>query len=337
MRTVATAAVALVTAMASAPAVLWLLRRLEVVDRPTARSSHDHTTPRGGGLAPAAGCLLAAGLSTRLSGADRTAVLVVAGGLGLIGLVDDLHPLGVAPRLLAQVAVAGISLVWLGRDLGGTPVVVGLAATAIAVWLVTYVNTFNFMDGINGLAVTQVIVAGVDWWIIGQRQHVPALAAAGLVAAGAAVGFAPYNLPRARMFLGDAGSYFLGGWLAATAIVGIRAGIAPEAMLAPLALFLADTTLTLARRVGRGDAWWQPHREHAYQRLVEGGWSHTRTTAILGLLMTAISAFGALSLTASVPLRVAGDGLGVLALIGYTALPSRLARRSRRSPAVAGP
>lgn len=328
MQTVLATALAFATTLAVAPVVLWLLRRAALLDRPTARSSHQLATPRGGGLAPAVGCAVGAALSTHLAGTDRVGVLVVAIGLGLIGWADDLHSLGVLPRLLGQAAVAGVALVWLARDPGGATPVVILVAGAIALWLVSYVNAFNFMDGIDGLAVAQVFVAGVDWWIIGQHTHVGALAAAGLIGAGAAAAFAPFNVPRARMFLGDIGSYFLGGWLAATAVIGIRAGIAPEAMLAPLALFVADTLVTLVRRMRRGVAWWQPHREHAYQRLVQGGWSHSRTAATLGVAMASVSALGALSLTGSLPLRAAGDLLGVVALAGYLLLPSRLARRA---------
>jgi UDP-GlcNAc:undecaprenyl-phosphate/decaprenyl-phosphate GlcNAc-1-phosphate transferase len=329
MRTLPVAALAFVVAFTAAPLVLWVLRRGQVLDLPTDRSSHQQATPRCGGVAPAVAIVIAGLAAAALAGRDGTALVVVAVGLALIGLADDLHPVGVLPRLLGQVAVAAVALIWLAHGLGGSLLVTGLVAGAIAVWLVGYVNAFNFMDGINGLAVAQVIVAGGAWWIIGTYEHVAALAAAGLIAAAAAAAFAPFNVPRAQMFLGDVGSYFLGGWLAVAAIIGLRAGIAPEAVLAPLAVFLADASVTLLRRVRRHAAWSQPHREHAYQRLVQSGWSHGRTTLTVAVVMAAASACGAVSLAATPWVRVAGD-LGIVVMtVGYLLLPARRSVVSR--------
>ena len=115
------------------------------------------------------------------------------------------------------------SVVWQGAVVAGT-----------VLWLVAYTNGFNFMDGIDGISVAQATVAGIVWYVLGRSEHVSSLAVGGAIVAGAVIGFAPFNLLRARMFLGDVGSYFLGAWLAALAVLGLRAGIAPEAVLAPL-------------------------------------------------------------------------------------------------------
>jgi UDP-N-acetylmuramyl pentapeptide phosphotransferase/UDP-N-acetylglucosamine-1-phosphate transferase len=331
--TLPAAALAFAVALAVAPLVLRILRR--VLDIPTDRSSHRQPTRRGGGLAPAVGCVVAAAIANRFTVADRDAVVVVSVGMGLIGLADDLHPAGALPRLLGQLVVATAALVWLLPGTAGGAPVTALAGLATAFWLAGYVNAFNFMDGINGLAVTQVVIAGVAWWIIGSEQHAPAFAAAGLIVAAGAAAFAPFNLPRARMFLGDVGSYFLGGWLAVAAVVGVRAGVAPEAVLAPLALFLVDSGVTLIRRVRRRQPWTQPHREHIYQRLVQAGWSHGRTTVTIGIIIAAVSALGSLSLTGVVALRVAGDGLAVLLLAGYVLVPLRRPASRRNTIAVA--
>jgi len=322
------AALAFGIALVACPAVLLVLRRLQVLDVPTARSSHQVVTPRGGGVAPGLACVLAAAVSTQLVGSDRDALLVVSVGLGLLGLADDIRPQPVPLRLGAQVIVALVALIWLLRGLDDGALVASAAGMGIVVGLVGYTNAFNFMDGINGLAVAQVVAAGGTWWLIGWQEHVPALAAAGAIAAAAAIGFAPFNTPKATMFLGDVGSYCLGGWLAVAAVIGLRAGIAPEAVLAPLSLFLADAGVTLLERVRRRQPWSQPHRDHTYQRLVQAGWSHGHTTLVVGLVMVITSALGALSLTGTPILRVAGDVVGLVVLAAYLRLPAVLAGRA---------
>ncbi len=307
-------------ALAAAPVVLRVLRRVQVLDLPTARSSHQLPTPRGGGMAPALACVLVGAISPELSGPAGDALLFVAACLALIGLADDLHPCPVLPRLLGQSAVVMAALLWLLPGFGGDWLFRAVVGGEILGGVVGYANVFNFMDGINGLAVAQVVVAGVSWWVIGSHQHVPALAAAGLIAAAAAVAFAPFNLPRARMFLGDVGSYFFGGWLSVAAIVGLRAGIPPEAVVAPLAVFVGDAGVTLVQRVRRHEAWLQPHNQHAYQRLVQSGWSHGRTSLVLGLVMAMVSALGALSLTGTIALRIIGDIFSLAIVAGYLIL-----------------
>ncbi len=318
------ATLAFAVALGAAPIVLWALRRAQLLDVPTLRSSHQIATPRSGGIAPAVACIVAAGVSSQLAETGRDAILVVSVCLGAIGLADDLHPRSAVQRLIGQVAVALLSLVWFARSIGGGAMVKTAVGAGIVVWLVGYVNAFNFMDGINGLAVAQVFVAGASWWIIGSHEHAGALAAAGLIPAAAIVAFAPFNVPKARMFLGDVGSYFLGGWLAVAVVVGLHAGIAPEAVVAPLTVFLADAGVTFVQRVRRHEPWSQPHRDHSYQRLVAAGWSHLRTTLTVGLVMATVTALGALSLTGMTSLRVLGDCAVLIVLAAYLMLPDWL-------------
>jgi UDP-N-acetylmuramyl pentapeptide phosphotransferase/UDP-N-acetylglucosamine-1-phosphate transferase len=195
----------------------------------------------------------------------------------------------------------------------------------IALWLVAYVNAYNFMDGINGIAASQAVVAGGLWLFVGEVRHVPVVAAAGALVAAAGIGFLPFNFPTARMFLGDVGSYFIGAWLAAVAVVALRARIPFEAAVAPLAVFAFDTATTLAWRVARGERWYEAHRDHAYQRLIRGGWSHSATTGAATVAMTACALLGAVSLTGSMPLRVAADAALVAVLAGYVAAPALVA------------
>jgi len=183
------------------------------------------------------------------------------------------------------------------------------------------------MDGIDGISVAQTVVAGTAWTVIGLDQHADVLVAGGSVLAAVAVGFGPFNVRRAYVFLGDVGSYGLGALLAALAVLGLRAGIAPEAMVAPLALYLADTGSTLARRVWKREPWYLPHRDHGYQRLVRQGWSHLRTTLTVTVWMTACAAAGALSLGESATARVGGDVVLVALLCAYLALAAWAGRR----------
>jgi UDP-GlcNAc:undecaprenyl-phosphate GlcNAc-1-phosphate transferase len=329
----ASAALAFAVTLGVAPLVLRALRRFQILDRPSARSSHDVPTPRGGGIAPAVGAL--AGIAAAHGGgSSRIALIVAAGLLGLVGLVDDVRGMGVIPRLLLQFAAGGICLSWLLSGMAGSPAWKVACATAVLVWIAGYVNVFNFMDGINGMSVAQLVVAGVAWYLLGRDADATLFAVGGLAIAAAAMAFAPFNFPNARMFLGDVGSYFLGGWLAILAVIGLRAGIAPEAVAAPLSVYLLDTSATLVSRVRRGEPWHMAHRDHVYQRLVRQGWSHQRTTWVVAMLMAACAGLGAVATTGSSVRRVGADiAIGAL-LIAYLRAPAWIGRpRLASSPA----
>lgn len=329
----------LVTAL-TVPAVLATLRRFRVFDTPSDRSSHDVPTPRGGGIAVGVAAL--AGLGIALSGvwSDRgeagglevdgaaVALVVACAGFGLIGLIDDLRRLSPFVRLLAQAAVASVAVPFLMESFDSGAAVTIAFGVATALWLVGFVNGFNFMDGINGISAAQVIVAGATFWALGSTEGLPLLEAAGAIVVGAAVGFLPYNFPHASIFLGDVGSYFLGAWLAVLAVAGFRAGLPPESVAFPLALYVADTAATIVRRIKRREVWYTAHRDHAYQRLVRAGWSHTRTTMLVFVLLGVLSLLGAVSLGSSNSLRVVADVTAGAVLLAYLSWP-RLATRHR--------
>lgn len=313
------------------PLALHFLPKLGAVDHPGPRSLHNTPTARGGGLAPAVVCLSLGLFSGELLGSLRPGLLMAAGGFALLGLAEDFRGVSVKLRLLSQLLVAaGAGQLLLAGD---APVAAVFFAAVAAVWLISYLNAFNFMDGINGISAVQVVVAGLTWAVVGTRVGSPELTSAGLIVAAAAAGFAPFNFPRARVFLGDVGSYFFGGWLGAVVVWGIGSEIPPEALLAPLALYLADTATTLIKRAVRGENLMSPHREHAYQRLVIGGWTHRQVDALVGGTMLACALFGVASLGSSIPLRVAGDlGIGVV-LAAYLASPALVARRRAKAQA----
>jgi UDP-GlcNAc:undecaprenyl-phosphate GlcNAc-1-phosphate transferase len=323
--------VVLALSMALGPVVMAALRSMQVFDVPCARSSHRTPTLRGGGLAPAMASVGGIFYVNEVANDALLALLVGSVLFALVGLIEDLHGIPALPRLAAQFGVAVAVLPWLLTGLPGPFTWKLIVGAGLMLWLISYVNAFNFMDGINGLSVAQVVVAGLSWWAIGLSQGAVDFSSAAIVAAVSALGFLPFNFPKARMFLGDVGSYFLGSWLAVVAIIGLHAGIAFEAVFAPLALYLADTGATLLRRVGRRQLWYEPHCDHVYQRLHKHGWSHVHTTAVVTAWMAGCALLGAMSELVSGGARVAADMI-LLGLIGtYLAAPRvlRIAQEHR--------
>jgi UDP-N-acetylmuramyl pentapeptide phosphotransferase/UDP-N-acetylglucosamine-1-phosphate transferase len=305
------------------PVTVPLLRRLAAIDTPNQRSSHTVPTPRGGGAPIAIGVLLAAVLI-------HSAVLLMFGAtVGLfaaIGFADDLAGLPARRRLALQGA-AGLAAGGLLAGMADLPEALALAAAAgLAIWIVGFVNAFNFMDGVNGISATHALLGGVMYACLGLWRPDASLAAAGGAVAAGALAFLPWNAVRARVFLGDVGSYALGAALALLAAWAVIRGIAPEAALGPLALYLADTAWTLQRRIRAGEPWLEAHRTHTYQRLCDVGWSHQRVTLGTGAATAVLSLLGAVSLTPHPGLRVAADLTAVGLLAAYLRSPALLAR-----------
>jgi UDP-N-acetylmuramyl pentapeptide phosphotransferase/UDP-N-acetylglucosamine-1-phosphate transferase len=260
-------------------ALIPVLRRAAVLDRPNARSSHTVPTPRGGGIAVVV-AILAAWLALIAAGAAPPVLLLVAAGAALLAVVswlDDLAGLAPVLRLAAQFAAVGIGLAALrpGGALfqGWLPPWLDAAGAAL-MWL-WFVNLFNFMDGIDGIAGSEAAAIGFGLMLfaavgVGRDPVVVALAAP---VVAAALGFLAWNWAPARVFLGDVGSVPL-GYLLGFLLLGVAAGgFRGIALILPL-YFLADATITLARRLLRGEAVWRPHRQHFYQRAVQRGLGH---------------------------------------------------------------
>ena len=317
-------AVWLALSFAIACAGTWLARRYalhrDLLDHPGERSSHVVPTPRGGGIAIVVALLAAcAWLAPRTPG---PAPWLVATALGLalvagIGWIDDHRPLSPWLRLGVHALAAAVLATGLLR--AGAPPVAAAWAFLLAVGLT---NAWNFMDGIDGLAASQAMIAALGYaaW---SGQGAPMLLALAL-AAGCA-GFLPFNLPPARIFLGDVGSGALGfalaslaGWL--TAADAAHAGL----VLLPLSAFLLDASLTLAGRMVRRERWWLPHRGHAYQLWTQRIGRHGPVTlAYAGWTLAAVAAmlFGRKAGEAwwfAMPAAVAGVGCAAWAWLRRT-------------------
>jgi UDP-GlcNAc:undecaprenyl-phosphate GlcNAc-1-phosphate transferase len=320
----ATVACGAVVAVAE-PVTIPLLRRAAALDVPGHRSSHTVPTPRGGGLPVAAGLVMAAIL---LGGVMATAFGVTVAAFGSIGLAEDLTGLSAGLRLALQaVGSALVGLVLVSTVPVSVPATAGLALVT-AVWITGFVNAFNFMDGVNGIAGAHALVGGAVYGLLGWWRADAFLLSAGAALAAGALAFLPWNAGRARVFLGDVGSYALGAGLAVLAAYAVIHGIPAEAALGPLALYLADTGWTLQRRIRAGERWLQPHRTHIYQRLCDAGWSHQRVTAVTAGLTVLLSLLGAASLTGSLVLRALGDLAAAAVLVAYLRSPAMLQRRT---------
>lgn len=259
--------VALTTSVVSVGMVAELLARHGILDVPNHRSSHARPVPRGGGVAvlPCAALGVAAGQSWSL---PEVVTLVSAAALGVVGLIDDLRDVTAHVRLLAQLFLTGMAAaVLLSSTSGLEGVAMGTAVAVATVWLTGFVNVYNFMDGANGVAAFMACASGGWFAFVGYDRGAEALTFLGLALCGAAVGFLPWNFPRARVFLGDVGSYSIGMAIGCLALLTVTTTHSLIAAVAPVCVFLTDTTLTLVRRAARGEPVMSAHREHVYQRL----------------------------------------------------------------------
>lgn len=249
--------------------------------RPNARSSHKQPTPQGGGIAVVAATLAGLWLgvlssSPALQGdvGQLLALSLAAVVLALVGAIDDIRGLGPAPRLLMQIVAVGIVVWSLPADFHVVPRLPWPVERALllfgGVWVV---NLVNFMDGLDWMTAAELVPVSAGVALLGAIGTAPPLAVlVALALLGAIVGFAPFNRPVARLFLGDVGSLPIGlllGWLM---LLLAGRGHIVSALLLPL-YYLADATLTLGLRIARREAIWQAHRTHFYQRATDGGFS----------------------------------------------------------------
>jgi UDP-GlcNAc:undecaprenyl-phosphate GlcNAc-1-phosphate transferase len=314
--------VALAAGAVSQPAVVVLMTRCQLMDTPNERSSHTVPTPRGGGLA----VVVAAIAGLLMLPYPTWAVLLPLTGYAALGLAEDVRGVPVKVRLVAQLLI-GLATGAVLIAHASVAVTVAIAAAALlSVWIAGYVNAFNFMDGVNGIAALHAVVGGLAFTAVGIMRDLPVLIGAGATVAAAALTFLPWNAGRARIFLGDVGSYGLGGALGSLAAYAVLHGVPVEAALFPLALYLADAGWTLLRRIRAGESWHRPHRWHIYQRLTDAGFSHSQVAFGTAAVAAALSACGLLSLDGGGLVRLSADLLGALALILYISVPRPLAR-----------
>ncbi|MEZ0602638.1 glycosyltransferase family 4 protein [Paraburkholderia sp. IW21] len=276
--TVPTWAVLLLVAFAAAGVccmILWTLLRTGLAwrlatDIPNDRSLHYAPTPRVGGW----GMVPVIVGATLLLAPDLWCAALGTAFLAAISQVDDRRGLPARVRFLAHLVAVAVLVVLFPAE---APWWILAILSVLMIWLV---NLYNFMDGADGLAGGMAFFgfAGYAAGALLSAHPVMELAVAAAIVAGTAVGFLLFNFHPARIFLGDAGSVSLGYLAGAFGYWGWRGGAWPLWFpILVFAPFIADASVTLARRLLRGEKFWQAHREHYYQRMVRSGMGHART------------------------------------------------------------
>ena len=262
-------------------------RRLRLVDVPNERSLHKAPVPRLGGVAIVVTAWIVLGIGSLfvpiIDHVDVLCWLSAASLIALLGLIDDIRPLAAWVRLSVQLTVAAGFLAFVLRkgDLclatgWRVPLSMSIMLGPAVVFVVGMTNIYNFMDGMDGLAATQSISAGLVLMVAATGAGQTDVAVIASIVTAASAGFFLHNMPPATLFLGDAGSTFLGftfgglALIAATRPSPVPIGVVPVA----IAPFLLDGSFTILRRIRLGERIWQAHRSHLYQRAVATGLTH---------------------------------------------------------------
>ena len=322
-----------IAAMVSA-VITWTSRPLlqrYALARPNARSSHRVPTPQGAGIAVISATLMVASAWAAWANVAIPPALIAATVLiALVGLADDIFSLPVLVRLVLQAAAVG-AVVFTAPETARIVPAVPLALERGLLLLagVWFVNLVNFMDGLDLMTVVEVVpitaaLLLLGW--LGDLSWPAALLATTLC--GAMIGFAPFNRPVAKVFLGDVGSLPIGlllGWC----LLELAWHGQPAAALLLPAYYLADATITLFRRVARREQFWSAHRSHFYQRATDGGFSVSQVVARVFVVNVALAALAFATLVAPGPL------INVAALVCGAALVGLLLLAFARGKALA--
>jgi UDP-N-acetylmuramyl pentapeptide phosphotransferase/UDP-N-acetylglucosamine-1-phosphate transferase len=308
----------------------WLLRH--ALARPNARSSHRIPTPQGAGIAVIGATLVVAGAIAAWANPAQlnipAATFAAALFIAIVGFADDVKSIPVLPRLMLQAVAVGAIIFTAASDVRIAPscplwIERGLLLVA-GLW---FVNLVNFMDGLDWMTVAEVVPITGAMIVLGSLGEFPVSAT--IVAAalcGAMLGFAPFNRPVARIFLGDVGSLPIGlllGWCLLQ--LAYKQQLA-AALLLPL-YYLSDATVTLLRRLARGEPFWAAHRSHFYQRATDNGFTVSRVVSEVFALNVGL---GALAIASTKTQSAVIDIL--LVIIGGIAVALTLYRFSQRRP-----
>ena len=348
--------------VAITPLVRWLAVKVGAIDRPSDRKVHPKPTPTLGGLGILVGVLVGLGVAYffpefrrlfrqtfELQGTILAAVVVTG-----LGLLDDLRALSAPAKAAGQILAAGV-LILTGVELlffwfptqGVISLGPDLAVPLTIVWVLLMVNAVNLIDGLDGLACGIVAIAAAAFfvWVYVEPSSFPeSTRTAALlcsVAAGAAVGFLPYNFYPARIFMGDAGAMLLGLVLASATIAGVGRTLQPHSgdvaafaipVLIPvfvLAVPLIDVAMAVVRRLRRGRPVFAPDKEHIHHQLRQIGHTHRRAVVIMYYWAILLAGSGLAVSFVNGRLIVGGILVAALVLIAASLVPSRLRERRR--------
>lgn len=264
------------------------------LDDPNHRSSHDHAVSRAGGLAMLAAAIAGLFVVAAFAAGDGFAspplrFLVLGVLAGLVGLADDHLDLPAIAKFAGQIGVAGLFVWWVGPLQSAAIPVAGvmelgpLGVVVTIFWIVAFMNVFNFMDGVNGIAGGAALMGLIMFAFASGAAGAGDAAAIALITASAAGGFLPANIVRGKLFMGDCGSHFLAFMIAALAVFAANAsdGAASFYLLPTIFLpFIIDVAFTLAHRAMRRQNILIAHREHIYQLILRRGASHATVASL---------------------------------------------------------
>ena len=325
--------------LAGATAPLCLL------DHPNARSLHHQSIPRTGGLAVLAGMMVGMLLIPTADGPSVEVLGIILAGLvplSLVSFLDDCRGIiagwRILVHLLAAVSLFAANLAPDRLELPGCtlPLSAWTGIPLILLFTIWMINLYNFMDGMDGFAGGMAVIGFSTLAWLGRTDA--GFAAVCLTVAAASAGFLVHNFPPAKVFLGDTGSTALGFLAAACSLWGSKAGLFPFwVALLVFSPFIMDATVTLLRRLLRGERIWEAHRTHYYQRLVLLGWGHRRTVLAEYALMLACAGSAVLAIQLS-PVGQVGLIIGwiliySLLMLGVDRLERRRAMASPREEA----
>jgi UDP-N-acetylmuramyl pentapeptide phosphotransferase/UDP-N-acetylglucosamine-1-phosphate transferase len=308
----------IIAAFSSAALITLLLPlfRRYALARPNARSSHSDPTPQGGGIAVVLALMLTLGIDSAFIGAERadladamplgTAVVL----LTVLGSIDDMFPIAPLRRLAVQAVAIILAVSMMPAELRAIPIVpiaVERAAEIVAgLW---FVNLVNFMDGIDWMTVAETVPCTASIFIFALLGAAPPQAGSvALALCGAMLGFAPFNRPVAKLFLGDVGSLPIGLLLFWLLLQLAGSGHLAAAMLLPL-YYVADTTITLLRRIVRGERITEAHRTHFYQLAV------VRKFSVMTVVQSVFATNMALAVLAALSIRVSSVAFDLAVLV----------------------
>jgi UDP-N-acetylmuramyl pentapeptide phosphotransferase/UDP-N-acetylglucosamine-1-phosphate transferase len=307
--------------------IIWTILPLllkHALAQPNARSSHRVPTPQGAGVAVTAATLVIAAVVMLANVLDVNIPVAVFGAalfIAIVGFADDVKSVPVLPRLLLQAAAVGAIVFAVPPDVRLIPSLpLWIERAVILLALLWFVNLVNFMDGLDWMSVAEIVpvtsaLVVLGW--LGELPTSPAILAAALC--GAMIGFAPFNRPVARIFLGDVGSLPIGLLLGWCLLQLAWHQHVVAALLLPL-YYLSDATVTLLRRLARREPFWAAHRSHFYQRATDNGFTVMGVVSevfVLNLALAALAIASTQTTSFAIEIMLAVLGVSDVAFVMY--------------------
>jgi UDP-N-acetylmuramyl pentapeptide phosphotransferase/UDP-N-acetylglucosamine-1-phosphate transferase len=327
--------IAAVAAATLSAGVTWAIRPLllqHALARPNTRSSHRVPTPQGGGIAVIGATLVVTGVIAAYADTARLSIPIAIFGSSLfvaaVGFADDVKSIPVLPRLMLQAMAVGAILFTAPSDLRIVPACpLSIERGLLLLGGLWFVNLVNFMDGLDWMTVAEVVPITGAMVMLGWSDEIPVSAAIMAAAlCGAMIGFAPFNRPVAKVFLGDVGSLAIGLLLGWCLLQLAYHHHLVAALLLPL-YYLLDATVTLLRRLIRREPVWAAHRLHFYQRATDNGFSVLRVVGevfVLNIALAALAIGSTMSRSTELSALLLAAGGAATALVMY-----RFSRRPR--------